>query len=307
MTGNVSEKLSQESSCLHGKVALVTGGGRGIGRAIAQTFAAAGATVAVLARSSSELAETVSLIERIDGRAIAYSCDVTDSNAVRDTVRAIEQALGPVDVLVNNAGTVRPFAPLWETDISEWWRGMEINMLGPLLCCRFVLPGMVARRKGKIINVASGAGAMAMTNFSSYVCSKTALVRFTECLALETKSLGIAVFVITPGTVKTAMSEYSLNSAEGQKWLPWFKRIFDEGFTVPPERPASLILELASGRADALSGRFVSIYDDLDQLLQGSAEIEKRNLHALKVERLAATSPNAALAAIMAESRKSAQ
>ena len=148
---------------------------------------------------------------------------------------------------------------------------------------------------------------MAMTNFSSYVCSKTALVRFTECLALETRSYGIAVFVVAPGTVRTAISEYSLNSSEGQKWLPWFKRIFDEGFTVPPERPASLALDLASGRADPLSGRFVSIYDDLDQLLCASAEIEKRNLHALKVERLAAVAPNSALAAIMAESRKSAE
>jgi len=297
----------QTTSLLKGQVAFVTGGGRGIGRAIAQTFAAAGAAVAVLARSASELAETVALIERNGSRGLALSADVTSIDAVRNAIRAIEQSLGPVDVLVNNAGTVRPFAPLWETDAGEWWRGMEINMLGPLLCSRFVLPGMIARRKGRIINVASGAGAMAMTNFSSYVCSKTALVRFTECLALETKSYGIAVFVIAPGTVRTAMSEYSLNSAEGQKWLPWFRRIFDEGHTVPPERPASLVLELASGRADALSGRFVSIYDDLDQLFQGSAEVEKRNLHALKVERLAAASPNLALAAIMAESRKSAE
>ncbi len=297
----------QTTSLLKGQVAFVTGGGRGIGRAIAQTFAAAGAAVAVLARSASELAETVALIERNGSRGLALSADVTSTDAVRNAIRAIEQSLGPVDVLVNNAGTVRPFAPLWETDAGEWWRGMEINMLGPLLCSRFVLPGMISRRKGRIINVASGAGAMAMANFSSYVCSKTALVRFTECLALETKSYGIAVFVIAPGTVRTAMSEYSLNSAEGQKWLPWFRRIFDEGHTVPPERPASLVLELASGRADALSGRFVSIYDDLDQLFQGSAEVEKRNLHALKVERLAAASPNLALAAIMAESRKSAE
>ncbi len=297
----------QTTSLLKGQVAFVTGGGRGIGRAIAQTFAAAGAAVAVLARSASELAETVALIERNGSRGLALSADVTSTDAVRNAIRAIEQSLGPVDVLVNNAGTVRPFAPLWETDAGEWWRGMEINMLGPLLCSRFVLPGMISRRKGRIINVASGAGAMAMANFSSYVCSKTALVRFTECLALETKSYGIAVFVIAPGTVRTAMSEYSLNSAEGQKWLPWFRRIFDEGHTVPPERPASLVLELASGRADALSGRFVSIYDDLDQLFQGSAEVEKRNLHALKVERLAAASPNLALAAIMAESCKSAE
>lgn len=297
----------QSSSLLQGQVAVVTGGGRGIGRAIAQVLASAGAAVAVVSRSAEELCETVHLVQQGGGRASAFPADVTDAEQIHRAIHDIEQSLGPVDVLVNNAGTAKPLAPFAHCDVKEWWRGMEVNMLGPLLCSRFVLPAMISRRKGRIINMSSGAGALAMTNFSSYVCSKTALVRFAECLALETKSYGIAVFAIAPGTVKTAMSEYSLNSAEGQKWLPWFKRIFDEGFTVPPERPASLVLELASGRADALSGRFVSIYDDLDQLLQSSAEVEKRNLHALKVERLAAASPNSALAAIMAESRKSAQ
>jgi NAD(P)-dependent dehydrogenase (short-subunit alcohol dehydrogenase family) len=297
----------QSSSLLQGQVALVTGGGRGIGRAIAQALASAGAAVAVVSRSAGELSETVHLVRQDGGHASAFPADVTNAEEMHRAIDDIEQSLGPVDVLVNNAGTAKPLAPFAECDVKEWWRGMEVNMLGPLLCSRFVLPTMISRRKGRIINMSSGAGAMAMTNFSSYVCSKTALVRFTECLALETKSHGIAVFAVAPGTVRTTMSEYSLNSAEGQKWLPWFKRIFDEGFTVPPERPASLVLELASGRADALSGRFLSIYDDLDQLVRNSGEVEKRNLHALKVERLAAASPNSALAAIMAESRKSAE
>ena len=100
------------------------------------------------------------------------------------------------------------------------------------------------------------------------------------------------------------MSEYSLNSEEGQKWLPWFKRLFDEGFTVPPERPAALVLELATGRADALSGRFISIYDDLDQLIANAADLQQRDLHALKVDRLSTGAPNPALASIMAASRK---
>jgi NAD(P)-dependent dehydrogenase (short-subunit alcohol dehydrogenase family) len=297
----------QSSSLLQGQVALVTGGGRGIGRAIAQALASAGAAVAVVSRSAEELSETVHLVQQDAGHASAFPTDVTNAEEMHRAIHDIEQSLGPIDILVNNAGTAKPLAPFAHCDVKEWWRGMEVNMLGPLLCSRFVLPTMISRRKGRIINMSSGAGAMAMTNFSSYVCSKTALVRFTECLALETKSYGIAVFAIAPGTVKTAMSEYSVNSAEGQKWLPWFKRIFDEGFTVPPERPASLVLELASGRADALSGRFLSIYDDLDQLVRNSGEVEKRNLHALKVERLAAASPNSALAAIMAESRKSAE
>ena len=294
----------QTSSLLQGQVALVTGGARGIGRAIAQALASAGATVAVVSRSAAELSETVNVIQQDSGRAAAFPADVTNTEEIHRAIRDIEQSLGPVDVLVNNAGTVKPLAPFAHSDVKEWWRGMEVNMLGPLLCSRLVLPGMISRRKGRIINMSSGAGAMAMTNFSSYVCSKTALVRFTECLALETKSYGIAVFAIAPGTVRTAMSEYSLNSPEGQKWLPWFKRIFDEGLTVPPERPASLVLELASGRADALSGRFLSIYDDLDQLVRNSGEVEKRNLHALKVERLAVASPNSPMTDIIAAARK---
>ncbi|HTT22012.1 MAG TPA: SDR family oxidoreductase [Candidatus Sulfotelmatobacter sp.] len=300
----MQEYTAEKSARLKNQVALVTGGGRGIGRAIARTLAGAGAAVAVLSRSSEELAETVCLVQQEGGYAAAYPADVTDAQAIQIAIRAIEQSLGPIDVLVNNAGTPKPLAPFVETDIGEWWRGMEVNLLGPVICTRHVLPGMISRRRGHIINISSGAGAMGMTNFSSYVCSKTALVRFTECLALENNSYGIAVFAIAPGTVRTAMTEFSLTSREGQKWLPWFKRLFDEGFTVPPERPATLVLELASGRADALSGRFISVYDDLEQLIANATDLQQRNLHALKVERLAEGTPNQSLTAIMAASRK---
>jgi NAD(P)-dependent dehydrogenase (short-subunit alcohol dehydrogenase family) len=298
------EYAAQRSARLKDQVALVTGGGRGIGRVIAQTLAAAGASVAVLSRSDEELAETVRLIEKTGGRAAAYPADVTETQAIQNAIRSIERSHGPIDVLVNNAGTPKPLAPFAEANVDEWWQGMEVNLLGPVLCARHVLPGMISRRRGRIINISSGAGAMAMTHFSSYVCSKTALVRFTECLALENQPHGIAAFAIAPGTVRTAMSEYSLTSPEGQKWLPWFKRLFDEGFTVSPERPAALVLELASGRADALSGRFISVYDDLDQLIANAADVQQKNLNALKVERLATGTPNPALASIMAASRK---
>jgi hypothetical protein len=100
------------------------------------------------------------------------------------------------------------------------------------------------------------------------------------------------------------MTEYSLHSSEGQKWLPWFKRLFDEGFTVSPERPAELVLELASGVADSLSGRFISVYDDLEQLIANAADVQQKNLHLLKVERLAQGTPGPALASIMAASRR---
>lgn len=300
------EHATEKSARLKGQIALVTGGGRGIGRTIAQTLARTGAAVAVLSRSAEELSETVRLVQQEGGAAAAYPADVTDAQAIQSAIRSIEGSLGPIDVLVNNAGTAKPLAPFAESDINEWWRGMEVNLLGPAICARYVLPGMISRRRGRIINISSGGAANAMTHFSSYICSKTALVRFSECLALENASHGIAVFAVAPGTVRTAMSEYSLNSEEGQKWLPWFKRLFDEGFTVPPERPATLVLELATGRADALSGRFISIYDDLQQLIANAADLQQKNLHALKVDRLSPGTPNPALASIMAASRKAA-
>jgi NAD(P)-dependent dehydrogenase (short-subunit alcohol dehydrogenase family) len=258
---------------LQKQIAVVTGGGRGIGRAIALKLASAGAVVAVVARSQTELAESVALIENAGGRARAFTADLTSPPAVQTAFQAIEQSLGPVDILVNNAATVEPLGPFWETSIENWWYGMELNVRGPLLCTHLVLPGMIARRRGRIINIASGGGTVSAPYFSSYVTSKTALIRFTECMALETRDHGISCFAIEPGTVRTAMSEYSLNSEAGKKWLPWFGRIFEQKINVPPERPARLVLEIASGRMDALSGRFLSIYEDLDLMLKSVDEI----------------------------------
>lgn len=280
---------------LENQTALVTGGGRGIGRAIALSLAAAGARVAVIARSKEQLDEAVRLIEKAGGIAAAFPADVTDAEAVKAAIGSIEPSLGPVDILVNNAAVVQPLGPFWESPVEEWWRGMEVNMLGPVLCSHAVLPGMIARRRGRIINIASGGGTVSAPYFSSYITTKTALIRWTECLAHETREHGIACFSLEPGTVRTAMAEYSLNSPEGRKWLPWFAKIFEQKIDVPPERAAGLVLELASGRIDALSGRFLSIYEDLDVLLQCAEEIRERNLHSLKLERLSGPGSNRGL------------
>ena len=301
------EDPNAQSASLHGQVAVVTGGGRGIGRAIAVALAGAAAKVAVMARSKDEINETVRLIEQAGhGRAMAVTADVTDA-AAGEAMKAVERELGPVDILVNNAAALKPFGPFWETSVDEWWRTMEVNLRGVALCTHAVLPGMVARGRGRIVNVSSGAGAVVAPYYSSYVVSKAALIRFTECLAMEAGPRGVRVFSISPGTVRTAMTEYSLESEEGKKWLPWFKRIFDEGFNVPPERAAEPVLQLVSGRYDVLSGRMVSIYEDLEKLRASASEIEEKNLYTLKMETLKPAPGTPAMGSILAAARQTAK
>jgi NAD(P)-dependent dehydrogenase (short-subunit alcohol dehydrogenase family) len=268
------------------KVAMVTGGGRGLGRAFAEALAASGYAVGVVARSASELDESAARLERAGGTVRAVVADVTDASAVDRAVSGIERALGPIDLLVNNAGVLGPLGPFAESDPMTWWRTLEVNLHGQILCAHRVLPGMIARRRGRIVNIASGGGATMFPLFSAYVTSKTALIRFSECLAAEVREHGISVFAMGPGTVRTAMSEYSAHSPEGRKWLPWFCAIFDEGRDLPAERPAALLLALASGKADRLAGRFVTPHDDLDRLIGAAPEIDDRKLYTLQVQRL---------------------
>ena len=137
-------------------VAIVTGGSRGIGREIALTLAREGAAVAISARPTAELDRTLGELRAIHDRVVAVSCDVTDRAAVNDMVSRVEQQLGPIDFLVNNAGSAGVIGPIWETDPDDWWREVEVNLRGPLLCARAVLPGMITRGRGRIVNMASG-------------------------------------------------------------------------------------------------------------------------------------------------------
>ena len=258
----------EEGINLSGQVAIVTGGGRGIGKAVAIGLAKAGASVAVVARSEDQLAETVGEITQSGSRAISVTADVSDPGAVERMVHEVEKSLGSVGLLVNNAGISGPIGPTWEADPEDWWRCLEVNLRGPMLCSRAVLPGMIARGGGRIVNVASGAGTFAIPYLGAYVTSKTALIRFTEILALEAAQHGVKVFAIEPGTVRTAMAEHALESGAGQRWLPWFGEIFERGEDVPPVHVADLVVRLASGRADALSGRFFTITDDVVGLVE---------------------------------------
>jgi NAD(P)-dependent dehydrogenase (short-subunit alcohol dehydrogenase family) len=257
------------------KVAVVTGGGRGLGRAFAQALAAAGWQVAIVTRQAV-----------VVDRARTFVADVTDEAAIGRVVADIERVLGSIDLLVNNAGVIGPLGPFVESTVTDWWRTLEIDLLGQVICAHAVLPGMIARRRGCIVNLCSGGGATMFPYFSAYVTAKTALIRFSECLAHEMKPHGIAVFAMGPGTVRTAMSEHSLNSLVGKKWLPWFADIFTEGRDLPAERPAELLCQLASSRFDALSGRYLYPADDLELLLAAVEDIEAGKLYSLQVKRL---------------------
>ncbi len=266
---------------LDGQVALVTGAGRGIGKAIALALSRAGAAVAVCARSADEVAVVAREIADHAGRALAVRCDVLHRPAVEDMVAQVEAALGPVDLLVNNAGRFGPIGPIAATDPDEWWRALEVNLRGPLYCARAVLPGMLARGRGRVVNVSSASGLAAVPMLSAYAVSKAALYRLSENLAAETRGRGVAVFTINPGLVRTSMSE-SAQSCGEPGIERWFQDAFANQQDVPAEAAATLVVYLASGAADVLSGRYIFATDDVARLVARAGEIEERDLYVLR-------------------------
>jgi NAD(P)-dependent dehydrogenase (short-subunit alcohol dehydrogenase family) len=266
---------------LAGQVALVTGAGRGIGRAIALALSDAGAAVAVCARTKDEITGVAGDIADRGGRALAMRCDVTHRQGVEGMVADIEEAIGPVDLLVNNAGQFGPTGPFAAIDPDDWWQALEVNLRGPLYCARAVLPGMLARGHGRIVNVSSGVGFAAIPMLSAYVVSKTALYRLSENLAAETRGHGVMVFAIDPGLVRTAISEAALSCGE-PSIEQWFTDAFANQEDVPAEAAATLVVYLASGAADVLSGRNIDVSGDVAQMVARAAEIEERDLYVLR-------------------------
>jgi NAD(P)-dependent dehydrogenase (short-subunit alcohol dehydrogenase family) len=180
-------------------------------------------------------------------------------------------------VLVNNAGTGGPFGPLAEVDPDAWWHTQEVNVRGVLYCTRAALPGMLGRGRGRIVNTSSGAANGPMPDMSAYVVSKTTLQRLTECLAFETQGKGVAIFAVVPGIVHTAMVDDAM-AGDSPAVAGFFRQALAEGRDVPADRAANLVVPLASGKADALSGRFIGVTQDLDELIARAEEIRQRGL-----------------------------
>jgi len=186
------------------QVAIVTGGGRGFGRAIAETLASLGANVVIASRNAPELDEVALAIKKQGGKALAQTADVADERQVQELVLAAERWVGPASILVNNAGVLDPIGPLAETNGSSWLRNIAINVGGTYLVTRAVLPGMLDRDYGRIVNISSGAADRASAGWSAYCAAKAAVDQLTRVLALELDGTGIAVSAFDPGLVDTA-------------------------------------------------------------------------------------------------------
>jgi NAD(P)-dependent dehydrogenase (short-subunit alcohol dehydrogenase family) len=268
---------------LKDQVAIVTGGGRGIGREIAEGLAREGASVAITGRSASHLEETVAAIEQLGVRGLAFPADVADPEAMKRLVAETESRLGPVDVFVSNAAIEGPLGPVWEISNEAWRRCLEINVMGAFNCAQAVLPGMVERRKGRIVNVGSGGGLFAVPYDTGYSTTKAALIRLTEGIAIEAEPYNVYAWVIHPGVVHTGMSDTVMDSPDGQKWLPKYSQALERGKT-PIEWASELVNFLASGAADKLRGCFLSVNDDYRALAAQADEIKAGDMHTLRLK-----------------------
>jgi 5-hydroxydodecatetraenal polyketide synthase CpkA len=273
---------------LDGMVALVSGGSRGIGRLLGARLADAGAAVGLIARSGDELAAAAGEIHRAGGMAAAAVADVTDQRATAAAVAELRERLGTVDVLVNNAGVSGPVGPLSEAPTAEWWRAVEVNLGGAFVLTQLALEHMIPAGGGRIINITSYAGVYRWPLLSAYAASKAALVKLTETLAEETRPHGVSVFSVDPGLLPIGLGEAALRATAGRQTPAgrvqgWIRDQFAAGRGADPEQAARLIVALASGHADRLSGRHLSVTDNLDALLIRIDQIERDDLHTLRL------------------------
>jgi 3-oxoacyl-[acyl-carrier protein] reductase len=221
---------------LKDKVALITGGARGIGKAVALAYAREGARLAICARTESEINETVQEIQKLKADAQGWPCDVSIEESVKDFVSAIIKEFGRIDVLVNNAGVMTRPVPITELEVKKWDYTIAVNLRGPFLITKSVLPVMIKQKSGSIINVSSMVGRGAYANFIAYATSKWGLEGFTQTLAAEARSSNIRVNSVEPGYVATKLTGY--NGSE-------------------PESVTDVFVYLASDEANGMTGKML--------------------------------------------------
>lgn len=253
-------------------VALVTGANRGLGRAIAESLARKGVALGLVARDVDGLDAVRAECEAAGARVHVARADVTDPSAVAAAVSAIVGQLGPVDLLVNNAGRIESTeVPLWEADPDEWWDVVETDLRGPFLFCHAVLPDMVTRGHGRIVNITTGAAIDGRPVYSAYSVAKTGLLRLTGSILAAGAEHGIRAFDLAPGVVVTDMTSSMPMHDDRTDWTP-------------VEAITDLIDTVAAGRIDALSGRYIRAgADDVDDLLARADELAVAEARTLRL------------------------
>ena len=251
-----------ENRIHEGRVAFVTGGGRGIGAATAELLAREGASVAVASRTKDEVVSVAAGISGSGGRAIPLVVDVTDERSIAAGFERCREELGPVTILVNNAGTPGTPLPVAATEPAAWRGVFEANVTGAFLCAREALPMMVSENWGRVINVSSAAARHPLSGMSAYSASKAALDQLTRVLALEGEPYNIAAIGVYPGVVDTQMQAESRSFGPkliGEQLHRMFRGYSDFGMLRQPEEPAELISYLCAPAASRLNGHIVRL------------------------------------------------
>jgi 3-hydroxybutyrate dehydrogenase len=251
---------------LKDKTALITGGGRGIGRAVADAFAREGARVVVAARTAQQVLQAASEISaKFETEALALVCDVSDADSVRRAFETIGESFGGgVDILVNNAG-IAESAPLIKTSDELWQRHLAVNLTGTFLCTRAALPAMIARGWGRVINIASIAGKTGAPYIAAYTASKHGVLGLTRSVALEVALKGITVNAICPGYVETEMAQQAINNISGKtgksetEARDVLNRMSPQNRLVTPEEVAALALLLAAEEGRGINGQAINV------------------------------------------------
>ncbi len=267
---------------LSGHVALITGGGRGLGRAFAQALVVAGVNVALTARTERELDETHALITATGGTARVFPADVTDRHAMEQVVDSVVKQFGPIDILVNNAAVVTPLGYDWDIDPDTWWHTMEINVRGAYLCAHLVLPAMIQRGSGRIINVTSGAAHTVHPYGTAYCTSKAALSQWTNLLAAAVQEYGISVFALAPAGPTAMLQTLATSPNVPKEVSAFFQAALEEGGSGIQDS-VRLLMTLVSGQADRLTGRHISHDDSIDDLLRRTDDIVQQDLYTLRL------------------------
>jgi NAD(P)-dependent dehydrogenase (short-subunit alcohol dehydrogenase family) len=250
-----------------GRSALVTGAGRGYGREVAVGLARAGYLVGVLGRDPATMR---ALADELGG--VPLLADVRDESGVAAAVEQFAAAGGPPDVLVNNAGLQGPDGPAWEVPAAEWWDCLEVNVRGAHQVTAAVVPHMIGAGGGRIINIVSHAGVARWPLKSAYAVSKAALIKYAETLAVELRRYGIAIVSYHPGVLEIGFATAIVGSEPEPgtyqaRHKAWFEGERAAGRVIDTARSLDGLIRLAEGAADRLSGRYVSAYDDLDEVV----------------------------------------